>query len=234
MSDFIQNHIPESEIKIRRTKLLQIMPFNSAFLLISNPIIARNDDVEFPFRQDSNFWYLSGFDEPDSAILIIKTEKAETLNFFCRPKDLTLETWTGQILGLEKAQEIVKADKISKFSEILLEIPKILKKEKLEKIYFSASLQNYIKLNEKLLEIFDQQKLEILPSENLTQKLRLFKSNWEKEQMQKAANINVLAHNYILENLSNYQFEYQIEADLLHFYKKKWLKLELSTNCSWR
>jgi Xaa-Pro aminopeptidase len=212
------NFIPESELIQRRQKLFALMPDNSAFLVLSNPILLRNDDVEYPFRQNSNFWYFSSFDEPDSALILTKNNQKQQTFLFCRAKNPFKETWTGEILGHIKAQEIVKTDLVFEFAQILEKLPEIL--SDLNKIYFSLSTQNYPKLNQNLLNLFIETKLELLSSQEISQKLRLYKSDWEKTQLQESAKINILAHQFVLENREKYKFEYEIEADLLYFYKK--------------
>ena len=75
----------------RRQKVLAQMQPNSALLLFSEIEKRRNNDCDFPFRQDSYFWYLTGFNEPNAALLLIKTEDAEKAVVFLRPRDPLLE-----------------------------------------------------------------------------------------------------------------------------------------------
>ena len=69
--------LPQEEFTERRQKVLAQMQPNSALLLFSEIEKRRNNDCDFPFRQDSYFWYLTGFNEPNAALLLIKTEDAE-------------------------------------------------------------------------------------------------------------------------------------------------------------
>ena len=69
--------LPQEEFTERRQKVFAQMQPNSALLLFSEIEKRRNNDCDFPFRQDSYFWYLTGFNEPNAALLLIKTEEAE-------------------------------------------------------------------------------------------------------------------------------------------------------------
>ena len=97
--------LPQEEFTERRQKVFAQMQPNSALLLFSEIEKRRNNDCDFPFRQDSYFWYLTGFNEPNAALLLIKTEEAEKAVVFLRPRDPLLETWNGRRLGVERAPQ---------------------------------------------------------------------------------------------------------------------------------
>jgi len=88
--------LPQEEFTERRQKVFAQMQLNSALLLFSEIEKRRNNDCDFPFRQDSYFWYLTGFNEPNAALLLIKTEEAEKAVVFLRPRDPWLEPWSGR------------------------------------------------------------------------------------------------------------------------------------------
>ena len=74
--------LPQEEFTERRQKVLAQMQSNSALLLFSEIEKRRNNDCDFPFRQDSYFWYLTGFNEPNAALLLIKTERLKKRLYF--------------------------------------------------------------------------------------------------------------------------------------------------------
>ena len=94
--------------KNRRLNLAKDMEDNSVLLLNSSSTILRNNDTTFPFRQDSNFYYLTGFEEPDSIMLLMSS--GESI-LFCREKNPDLEKWDGFMFGLEGAKQEFHFDK---------------------------------------------------------------------------------------------------------------------------
>jgi Xaa-Pro aminopeptidase len=95
----------------RRHSLLAKMPNNSIALLASGSEVIRNNDVEYPFRANSDFGYVTGFDEPDSYCLIKKTKEVVSSFIFVRPNDKEMEIWNGRRLGVERAAEVLGFDK---------------------------------------------------------------------------------------------------------------------------
>ena len=76
-------------------------------MLSSSHIVSRNNDTTFPFRQDSNFYYLTGFEEPDS-VLMLKSDGSSTI--FCRQKNPDLEKWDGFMWGPMKPRNSLNLD----------------------------------------------------------------------------------------------------------------------------
>ena len=76
--------------KARRAEIVKRMDKNSVLLISSAKLVSRNNDTTFPFRQDSNFYYLTGFQEPDS-VMLLHSNGCSTL--FCREKNPDLEKW---------------------------------------------------------------------------------------------------------------------------------------------
>ena len=94
----------------RRRQLMRMMNENSVAILPSAPTLIRNRDVEHGFRQDSDFMYLSGFNEPDSVLVLIPNRKQGEFVMFCRDRDPAKETWDGRRYGIEGAVEHFDAD----------------------------------------------------------------------------------------------------------------------------
>ena len=91
--------------KNRRSKLAKSLPEDSVAIIHSSSHKIRNGDTEYAFRQDSDFFYLTGFEEPDSA-LIVKNLNGEESILFCREKDTVKEKWEGPRLGPENSSVI--------------------------------------------------------------------------------------------------------------------------------
>ncbi|MBF1242358.1 MAG: aminopeptidase P N-terminal domain-containing protein, partial [Haemophilus parainfluenzae] len=128
--------LPQEEFTERRQKVFAQMQPNSALLLFSEIEKRRNNDCDFPFRQDSYFWYLTGFNEPNAALLLIKTEEAEKAVVFLRPRDPLLETWNGRRLGVERAPQKLNVDEAYSIDDFKTEFPKLT--EKLTAFYHVA------------------------------------------------------------------------------------------------
>ena len=94
----------------RREKLLAKLPANSLVALFSANIQKRNYGSDFPFRQDSYFWYFTGFPEDNAVAVLIKTENKTEYLLFCKTKNPNLELWSGKIIGQKEAQEVYLAD----------------------------------------------------------------------------------------------------------------------------
>ena len=100
--------LPASEYAARRARVLAAMPKGSVAVLFTNPEHQRSNDTDFPFRPNSDFWYLSGCEEPGSALILAPdgvTLDGKTVReaLFVRPRDPARETWTGRRMGPEVA-----------------------------------------------------------------------------------------------------------------------------------
>src|SRR5687768_5758092 len=100
----LQTQIP-GYFKARRQALMKAHP-ESVFIFPSSLEVTRNPDVTYPFRQESNFYYLSGFDEPESFLVIRK----DRTTLFVRKRDVEKEMWEGERYGADRAKTIFQVD----------------------------------------------------------------------------------------------------------------------------
>ena len=128
----------------RRKKLSELVLDDSVILLSSSNIKSRNSDSDYPFRQDSNFYYLSGFNEPESIIVIRPSAKKRKYVIFCRDRDPLREQWDGFRSGQDGAREVHGADEAYSISLIDEIMPELL--EGSRNIYYSMSSPNGINL----------------------------------------------------------------------------------------
>ncbi|MGM0535230.1 MAG: Xaa-Pro aminopeptidase [Pseudomonadota bacterium] len=96
--------ITNDEYRARRRALMDRLPDGSAVLLPGAALVTRSRDSEFPFRQDSDFHYLTGFPEPEALLLLLPGREAGESVLFCQDRDATLEAWTGIRLGAEGSE----------------------------------------------------------------------------------------------------------------------------------
>ena len=207
--------LPKEEFWERRTRVFAQMQPNSALLLFSEIEKRRNNDCTYPFRQDSYFWYLTGFNEPNAALLLLKTEQAEKAIIFLRPRDPLLETWNGRRLGVERAPQQLNVNEAYSIEEFAIVLPKILKN--LTALYYVPEIHTW---GDKLVTESAVSFSEILDWRPMLSEMRLIKSPNEIRLMQQAGQITALGHIKAMQTTRPNRFEYEIESDILHEFNR--------------
>ena len=95
-----------SEFARRRQQLMQMVGQEGVAILPAAPVRMRSRDVEYRFRQDSDFYYLTGFAEPDAVAVLVPGRKGGEFLLFCRERDPDKELWDGSRSGPDGAVEI--------------------------------------------------------------------------------------------------------------------------------
>jgi Xaa-Pro aminopeptidase len=211
-----------SDFKQRRKALMQRLKKKSVALLASAPAAVRNRDVEYPFRQHSDFHYLTGFDEPESMAVFVPGRKQGEFVLFCREFDPEKAIWTGRHAGLEGAREAYGADEAFPIGELDQHLPGLL--EDRDRVYFPIG--HDAELDHAVMGAINdirgrartgvQAPYEFIALEHVLHELRLFKSPAEIGVMRKAAEVSVLAHQRAMRAARPGRYEYEIEAELLH------------------
>lgn len=207
--------LPKEEFWERRTRVFAQMQPNSALLLFSEIEKRRNNDCTYPFRQDSYFWYVTGFNEPNAALLLLKTEQAEKAIIFLRPRDPLLETWNGRRLGVERAPQQLNVNEAYSIEEFATVLPKILKN--LTALYYVPEIHTW---GDKLVTESAVSFNEILDWRPMLSEMRLIKSPNEIRLMQQAGQITALGHIKAMQTTRPNRFEYEIESDILHEFNR--------------
>lgn len=207
--------LPKEEFGERRTRVFTQMQPNSALLLFSEIEKRRNNDCSYPFRQDSYFWYLTGFNEPNTVLLLLKTEQAEKAIIFLRPRDPLLETWNGRRLGVERAPQQLNVNEAYSIEEFDTVLPKILKN--LTALYYVPEIHTW---GDKLVAESAVSFSEILDWRPMLSEMRLIKSPNEIRLMQQAGQITALGHIKAMQTTRPNRFEYEIESDILHEFNR--------------
>jgi len=208
--------IKELEYKKRRDRLLSKLSKHSVGVLFSSLYKTRSNDTEYPFRQDSNFYYLSGFLEDNSCLVFIKKSKKIKTVLFVAKKDKTQELWNGKRLGVEEAKKIFLVDEIYEYGEFNSKLKGYLANKKA--LYYDFKL-DYSKV--KVLKRYSK---EIQSYENISsfvQKMRLIKSDSEIELIKKAISITKDAHHKAMSRASSLKYEYQLQAEIEYEFKRK-------------
>ncbi|MEC7837201.1 MAG: aminopeptidase P N-terminal domain-containing protein [Chloroflexota bacterium] len=207
--------IDQKEYQNRRKKLFSHMEDNSILLISGEEEKIRNNDVNYEFRQGSDFWYLTGLEEPDALMILLKKD-TENYILFSQEKKVEEEVWTGYKIGKEKAKSVFLADsayhnnQLDKLTELLFSCEKIYynlgSSKKIDDL-LSQGLSNFKKTKSRT---GTPNPLIIDPS-ILIDSMRLIKNQNEIEVIQKAIDITAkgFAEAFKFSNPGKYEYEVQ-------------------------
>jgi|TARA_B110000259_G_scaffold75054_1_gene88300 Xaa-Pro aminopeptidase len=212
----------KKEFAKRRQQLMDIMGPNSIAILPNAEVSSRNRDVDYPYRSDSNFHYLSGFDEPDSVIVIVPGRPHGEYLLFCRERKLEKEIWNGYRAGQEGAIKNFDADDSYPISDLDDILPGLL--EEREKVFYTMG--NIASFDQRIVGFLNHLRqatrqgkhspTEIIELDHCLNELRLFKSSDEIKAMRKAGEISAKAHIRAMRFTQPGHWEYQVEAEIIH------------------
>ncbi len=207
--------IQESEYKQRRDKLTSKLKKNSLAIVFSAEYKVRSNDTEFPYRQNSNFYYLSGFEEDKSCLLFVKKGKKIQTLLFVAKKDKMQELWNGKLLGVQQAKKQFLVDEVYEYSELNTHLKKYM--ESVDNIYYDFAL-DYSKI--KLLKRYAKNVSSFQNIALLIQKSRLIKSDGEIALIKKAIEITAKAHHRAIQKATVLEYEYELQAEIEYVFKK--------------
>jgi Xaa-Pro aminopeptidase len=216
-----------SQFQARRKQIFNQMPDNSIAILAAAPLQYRNSDAEHPFRQDSHFYYVTGFDETFAITVLLKQENKNRFILFCQDRDPQAEQWTGVRAGVQGAREIYGADEAYSISQAALRLPEFF--VGINSVYylinnnpaFDKKLFNWISALRKKVRSGTQVPYKFIDLRTLLDEARLIKSNDEIKLMQRACDISSQAHIKAMQECKVGMYEYELEAILLHeFYRQ--------------
>ena len=201
----------------RRAKLMENMAGGIA-IFISAEEHVRNNDVEFPFRQDSDFYYLTGFEEKESAFLLIPGADQEFI-MFVRGRNLTHEGVDGKRAGVNGAMEIFGADTAFTIDQLEKKLPRYLYGK--ETVYYSLNNENF---NDKLILMLKSRwgnpPKEIVDPLQFVHEMRLIKDDTEIKLMKRSIEITCDAHIETMKAARPGMFEYELSALIEYVYYK--------------
>jgi Xaa-Pro aminopeptidase len=214
-----------SEFAARRTQLLEAIGDGVA-VFPSAPLAVRNRDVEHPYRQDSDLYYLTGLDEPESVLVLTNQHEEHRVVLFVRPKKREREIWDGPRAGVDGAVQEFGADIAFPIDELSKRLPDYL--GNVERLHYRLA-QN----DEADAKLFDCLNLlrrggrrgvtapeTIIDSSVHLHEMRLRKSDAELATMRRAAAITKEAHLRAMQFTRSGMHEYEIDAELLHVFRK--------------
>jgi Xaa-Pro aminopeptidase len=218
--------IEQQEYRQRQQEIMSKISGGTA-IFRSAPMATMHNDVEYTYRQDSSFYYLTGFNEPEAVAVFAPHHEEHRYILFVQPKDPEKETWTGYRCGVEAAKEIYGADEAYPIEELNEKLPQYLinagriyyhlgHDEKFNNVVIShwqRLMRGYQKQGKAPLALEDTRPL-IFP-------MRLVKSPAEIAMMRQATKISAMAHNRAREFARPGIYEYQVQAEIEHVFRKE-------------
>ncbi|QYO67431.1 Xaa-Pro aminopeptidase [Leptolyngbya sp. 7M] len=206
-------------------RFIEQMEENSVAIIPAAHEVTRSYDTEFKFRQDSDFWYLTGFPEPDAIAIIDPNNKRSPYTLYVRPRDPLMETWFGRREGVEGAVKNYGADTALSVERFVSDLPKLLNGR--DHLYYRFAVDR--ELDHQILKYLTEQRVRrlktaypphtIIDPTPMIGEMRLHKSPEEVELMQISANIAAEAHILAMKKVRPGMNEGQVEA-LMEAYMK--------------
>lgn len=214
--------ISKSELARRRKHLMALMDANSIAIIPSAHEQVRSRDTAYPFRQDSDFFYLSGMQEPEAVLVLLPGRRHGQFVIFCRERDSRMELWHGNRVGPEGACEKYGADDAFPVGDIDDILPGLL--EGRDRVYYSMGrsaafdrqIMDWVNRIREKESSGASPPGEFTDLDHMLHELRLFKSAAELRLMRKAADISARAHCRAMRACRAGMYEYQLEAELQH------------------
>ncbi len=204
----------------RRKQLMRIAGDDAILVLPAAPERIRSHDTHYPYRPDSDLWYLTGFAEPDAVLVLVPGRKHGETLLFCRERDPEREGWDGPRAGPEGAVEQFGMDDAYPIGDLDEILPGLL--EGRTRVYyhfgrdadFDLQLIGWLNRVRAQVRMGAQPPHEFLELGHLLDELRLFKSRDELKLMQRAADISVKAHTVAMHVAKAGMREYELQAEI--------------------
>jgi len=218
--------IEQDEYRQRRSKVMEKIGQGTA-IFRSAPVATMHNDVEYIYRQDSDFYYLSGFNEPDSIAVLAPHHSEHQYILFVQPKDPLKETWTGFLWGVDGAKEAFGADAVYPIEDFGKEIIQYLTKA--ERIYYHLGRDHCF--NRQILDIWQTVlagnarrgtgPIALEDTNHIVHPLRQQKTPAEIAMMRRAIGITVEAHNVAREIATPGKYEYEVQAAIENVFRSR-------------
>jgi len=205
----------------RRRDLMALAEPDSIVIVPSARERLRNGDTHYPFRQDSDFFYLTGFDEPDAVLVLVPGRDGGEQILFCRERDPERERWDGERLGLDGARDRLGFDDAFPIGDLDEILPGLM--ENRDHIYHSVGRdpdfdrqvigwRNQLRRHKRSARGPE----EFISLDHLLHELRLIKTAAELRAMRKAARISAAAHCRAMQACQPGRNETELAAELIH------------------
>src|SRR5690606_35324505 len=212
--------IPARGYARRRRQLMRMAGEDAILVLPAAPERIRSRDTHYPYRQDSDLWYLTGFPEPEAVLVLVPGRAHGETLLFCRERDPEREGWDGPRAGPEGAVEAFGMDDAYPIDDLDEILPGLLEGRTRVYYHFGRDTEFDLKLIGWLNRVRAQVRLgaqpphEFLELGHLLDEMRLFKTRDEIRLMRHAANISVQAHEAAMRAARPGAREYELQAEL--------------------
>jgi len=215
------------EFQKRRRQLMRMVGEGGIVIIPSAPVRTRSRDVEYNYRQDSDFYYMTGFPEPQAVAVLAPGRGSGEYLLFCREKNPERELWDGQRAGQGGAVRDYGADDAFPIDDIDDILPGIM--ESCSRVYYTMGM--YADFDTRMAEWVNtlRSKLsrgvhtpqEFVALDHLLHDMRLYKSRSEISAMRKSAKVAVAAHQRAMRVTRPGMLEYEVEAEFRHEFRHK-------------
>lgn len=215
-----------TEFTRRRKQLMGMVGEGGIVILPAAPVRTRSRDVEYRFRQDSDFYYLTGFAEPDAVTVLVPGRDSGEFLLFCRDRNPDKELWDGSRAGPDGAMRDFAADDAFPIDDIDDILPGIM--ESCSRVYYTMG--QYADFDTRIAEWVNSLRSrelrgvhtpqEFVALDHLLHDMRLYKSRAEITAMRKSANVAVKAHQAAMRAVRPGMYEYEIEAEFANEFRR--------------
>jgi Xaa-Pro aminopeptidase len=213
------------EFARRRRQFMRMIGKDAIAILPAAPVRHRNGDVEYAYRQDSHFHYLSGFPEPDAVVVLVPGRLQGEYLLFVREHDALRESWDGARAGTDGAVERYGADDAFPIADIDEILPGLM--EQRSQVYYSMG--THPEFDSHVLSWLNGLRVQARQAANVPHEfvalrhvlddMRLYKSRPEQTSLRRAAQIAVGAHRRAMRFVRPGRMEYEVMAELLHEFR---------------
>jgi len=210
----------------RRKQLMRMAGSDAIVIVAAAPERVRNNDAHYPYRQDSDFHYLTGFPEPDAVLALVPGRAVGEVILFCRERDAERERWDGPRAGTDGAVDTFGMDDAFPIDDIDDILPGLIEGRERVYYHFGRDVDFDLRLIAWVNRVRAQMRQgarpphEFVALSHLLHDLRLYKSRGELRLMKKSAQIAAAAHVRAMQATRAGMNEHEIEAELLHVFRK--------------
>ena len=214
--------ISKAEFARRRKNLMGMMDKHTIAIIPGAREVTRSRDTEYPFRQNSDLFYLTGFEEPDAVLVLVPGRRQGQVVLFCRERDPDMELWNGYRLGPEGAVAYLGVDDAFPIDDLDEILPGLI--EGTQRIYYSMGhddvfdqrVMGWVNQIRKLVRTGAAPPADFTDLAFLLHEQRLIKSVAEVRVMRKAGEISAAAHVRAMQECQPGRYEYHLEAAIQH------------------
>jgi len=209
----------------RRKRVREAMGPDAIAIFQGASMVPRSRDTDYPFRQDSDFWYLTGFDHPN-AVAVLRTDGGPEYSLFVEPRNREMETWTGYRPGVEGARDDYGADAAYPQTEFASQLPDLVRRAR--RIYHVLGHSSEIDraITQTLEEMRLRSRNASVPADAISDpraivhEMRLYKDSTELDIMRRASAISREAHEAGARIARGGTYEYEVQAVIEYTFRR--------------